>query len=350
MLALQSTVNCLPEKTNKKSVLKSFGNLEKTVSTKNKDTSDRSCFDLKEGFEIGKKYKIKDSISSGSYGKVYTAIEAETGNEYAVKQQKFLPKEGISGSVLREIVSLKNLTHPCLVQLIDVQFDAQSCFLVFEEADLSLYDYLFRSDNYLPALDLVASYVHQLLRGLAYMHGKGFIHADVKSQNLLIDLRGNLKICDFGLTRCSLDPTDQIKGDRDVATLYYRSPELLLGQNYYDTSLDIWSAGCVFWELLTQRHAFPGNSEQDMIAKICTSFGAPNYPGVEKLPSYRWMITPNLIAIQPRFRQRLANYRPTLDENAIQLLRDLLCLDPKQRAIASSALKNVWFEEFSFLK
>ncbi len=93
----------------------------------------------------------------------------------------------------------------------------------------------------------VRQYTYQLIKGIAYMHSLNIIHRDVKPENVLISKQGSVKICDLGFARTI--PSNRVMTDY-VATRWYRPPELLIGKNDYDTSIDIWSIGCVMAETI----------------------------------------------------------------------------------------------------
>lgn len=101
------------------------------------------------------------------------------------------------------------------------------------------------------------SYLFQLIRGLAFCHARRILHRDLKPQNLLIDKEGNLKLADFGLARAIGLPVRTYT--HEIVTLWYRAPEILLGQKHYSTSVDMWSVGCIFAEMATMTPLFPGN-------------------------------------------------------------------------------------------
>ena len=106
----------------------------------------------------------------------------------------------------------------------------------------------------------------QLLRGVHHLHDNWILHRDLKTSNLLLSHKGILKIGDFGLARdygSPLKPYTPI-----VVTLWYRSPELLLGEKLYSTAVDMWSVGCIFGELLLHKPLFQGKSEIDQLNKI----------------------------------------------------------------------------------
>ena len=88
----------------------------------------------------------------------------------------------------------------------------------------------------------VKLYTQQILKGIAYMHSINTIHRDVKPENVLIGKQGSVKICDLGFARTL--PSNRVMTDY-VATRWYRPPELLIGRDDYDRSIDIWSIGCV---------------------------------------------------------------------------------------------------------
>lgn len=93
-------------------------------------------------------------------------------------------------------------------------------------------------------------YTRQMLDGILYCHSNRVIHRDLKPQNILIDSEGNVKIADFGLARSFTVPLPSLT--HEVVTLWYRPPEILLGQKIYTPSIDIWSIGCIFGKLISR--------------------------------------------------------------------------------------------------
>lgn len=95
----------------------------------------------------------------------------------------------------------------------------------------------------------VKSYLSQMLKGIAYCHAHRVLHRDMKPQNLLVNSNGLLKIADFGLARAFGLPLRNYT--HEVVTLWYKAPEVLLGTKCYTTSVDIWSIGCIFAEMVS---------------------------------------------------------------------------------------------------
>ena len=111
--------------------------------------------------------------------------------------------------------------------------------------------------------ETVKSFTYQILQGTAYCHAHRVMHRDLKPQNLLIDTKGNIKLADFGLARAFGLPVKTYT--HEVVTLWYRAPEILLGQKQYSTPVDIWSIGCIFAEMAQRRALFAGDSEIDQV-------------------------------------------------------------------------------------
>ena len=145
---------------------------------------------------------------------------------------------------------------------------------------------------------LLQTFLRQILCGVAYCHSHRVLHRDLKPQNLLIDCRtSTIKLADFGLARACSVPIRtyshevyinecsgfnlfrqyfkiSIIGSLQVVTLHYRPPEILLGSRNYSTSVDVWSIGCIFAEMVNQKPLFPGMSEIDQLHKIFRFFYA----------------------------------------------------------------------------
>ena len=210
----------------------------------------------------------------------------------------------------------------------------------FEFCDQDLKKYF---DSYNGDLDpeIVKSFLFQLLKGLGFCHSRNVLHRDLKPQNLLINRNGELKLADFGLARTFGIPARCYSAE--VVTLWYRPPDVLFGAKLYSTSIDMWSAGCIFTELAnTGRLLFPGNDVDDQLKRIFRLLGTPTeeqWPAMTKLPDYKpYPMYPATTS--------LVNVVPKLNATGRDLLQNLLKCNPVQCISAEEALQHPYFSDF----
>ena len=213
-------------------------------------------------------------VGSGTYGKVYKAIHVYTSSPVALKKIRMEgERDGVGCpkllkystadcvqfpvTAIREIKLLQSLNHSNVVALQEVMVERNDCFMVFEYLSHDLTGLL----NH-PTFALTPAHkkhlAKQLFEGLNYLHNRGVLHRDIKAANILISNTGELKLADFGLARFYQKHQRQDYTNR-VITIWYRSPELLLGETQYGPSVDIWSAACVLVEIFTRHAIFPGD-------------------------------------------------------------------------------------------
>lgn len=106
----------------------------------------------------------------------------------------------------------------------------------------------------------------QLTSAVEYLHSNWIMHRDLKTSNLLMNNRGQMKVADFGMARYYGDPPPKLT--QLVVTLWYRAPELLLGAERYGPEVDLWSIGCIFGELLKKEPLLQGKNEVDQLSKV----------------------------------------------------------------------------------
>jgi len=288
------------------------------------------------------RFQKLNKIGEGTYGVVYKAKDKLTGDILALKKIRLEAEdEGIPSTAIREIALLKQLQHPNIVRLYDVVHTEKRLTLVFEFLDQDLKKYLdTHADKGIQAFT-IKSFLFQLLSGINYCHKNRVLHRDLKPQNLLINIQhGQLKLADFGLARDFGIPVRSLT--HEVVTLWYRSPDVLMGSKHYSTSVDMWSIGCIFAEMVTGRPLFPGTSEKDQLLKIFVLLGTPSlasWPGQAKLPQYKNDF--------PVYEARdLAKLFPTLNKTGLDILRKFLRFDPDTRISAQEALAHPYFAEF----
>ncbi len=183
----------------------------------------------------------------------------------------------------------------------------------------------------------IKSMMKMLLQGLAAVHNNGLMHRDLKPANLLFTASGVLKLGDFGLARAH---DRSCLYSHEVATRWYRAPELLFGARVYTEAVDIWATGCIFAELLLHSPFFPGELDIDQIARIFARLGTPTlrqWPGLGALPDFHKISFPALPA------QPLQSFLPDASPEAIALLEQMFAYDPARRISARAALLNDYF-------
>nr|XP_048307915.1 cyclin-dependent kinase 3 isoform X1 [Myodes glareolus] len=279
-----------------------------------------------------------EKIGEGTYGVVYKAKNKETGQIVALKKIRLdVETEGIPSTAIREISLLKELRHPNIVKLLDVVHREKKLYLVFEFLTQDLKKHMESAPTPELPLNVVKSYLSQLLQGLNFCHCHRVIHRDLKPQNLLINEFGAIKLADFGLARAFGVPMRTYT--HEVVTLWYRAPEILLGSKFYSTAVDLWSIGCIFAEMVTGKPLFPGDSEIDQLFQIFRILGTPSeatWPGVSQLPDYQ-------SSFPEWTRKALEEIVPSLGPEGKDLLLQLLQYDPSRRITAKTALAHPYF-------
>ncbi|CAL6078657.1 Kinase [Hexamita inflata] len=286
------------------------------------------------------RYERMQCLGEGTYGIVYKARDTETGQIVALKRIRLDQQdEGIPATAIREIAILKELKHPNIVDLVSVIHTEAKLTLVFEYVDLDLKKYMDKYGRLTPFQ--VKWFLGQLLQGLSYIHNRRVLHRDLKPQNLLVtdQEKPDLKIADFGLARGAGIPVRSYT--HEVVTLWYRCPAVLLGCRKYGASIDIWSVGCIFYEMATGKALFPAKNEKEELLKIFKTFGTPNdttWRDFRSLP--QWSDDFPVYPGTP-----IAELLPEMDEKGRDLFAKMMKLDPEQRISARDCLKHEYFDK-----
>ncbi|KAF5818197.1 putative protein-serine/threonine kinase CMGC-CDK-CRK7-CDK9 family [Helianthus annuus] len=284
-----------------------------------------------------------EKVGQGTYSSVFRARELETGRIVALKKVRFDNFEPESVRFMaREIVILRRLDHPNVMKLDGIITSRLSCsiYLVFEYMEhdisglLSCPDIKFTESQ-------IKCYMKQLLSGLEHCHLRGVMHRDIKGANLLVNNEGVMKIADFGLANfCNMSGEKKQPLTSRVVTLWYRPPELLLGSTDYEASVDLWSIGCVFAELLLGSPILQGRTEVEQLHKIFKLCGSPpdDYWKKSKLPHA------TLFKPQHAYESCLWETFKDLPKCDVELIETLLSVEPYKRGTASSALASEYFK------
>lgn len=220
-----------------------------------------------------------DILGDGTYGIVYSCNDKETGKNYAIKRNLVDHKTLFLSSIREVDLLVKLRKHPNIVTLEYISYKSpfdhdfepmnkeerkdqrdDNIHFIFGKASYNLYQYIYKIKNPID-FGLRKKYMIQILLAVEYMHNNSILHCDIKPHNILIcedeiDVLGNknvAKICDFGL---SIPYTHQGSQTPDVCTSWYRAPEIILGYPHYDYKSDVWSLGCVMFEIMANIQFF----------------------------------------------------------------------------------------------
>uniref|UniRef100_A0A6A7FRM6 Cyclin-dependent kinase 12 n=1 Tax=Hirondellea gigas TaxID=1518452 RepID=A0A6A7FRM6_9CRUS len=323
-------------------------NKRRTDRSQPDDAWNQRCVDV---------FDIIAQIGEGTYGHVYKARPKDvdgfvcTARDDMVALKKVRlenEKEGFPITAVREIKILKQLHHRNIVNLkeivtdkqdaMDFRHDKGSFYLVFEYLDHDLMGLL--ESGMVEFTELHnASIMRQLMEGLNYCHKKNFLHRDIKCSNILMNNKGQVKLGDFGLARL-FSSTNERPYTNKVITLWYRPPELLLGEERYGPAIDVWSCGCILGELFQKRPLFQASSEAmqlEVISRMCGTPTPAEWPDIVKLPGWATM--------KPKkaYRRKITDeFKDRMPSAALALLDHMLRLDPGRRITAADALTSLW--------
>ncbi|XP_018649754.1 putative extracellular signal-regulated kinase 1/2 [Schistosoma mansoni] len=313
---------------------------------------------------ILKNYTIERRIGKGAYGIVWKAVNKKTHKKLALKKIfDAFRNQTDAQRTFREISFLQQFSnHPNIIRLLNVikAENDKDIYLVFEYMETDLNNCI-KKGNILR--DVHKKFIfYQLLRAVKYIHSGNVIHRDLKPSNILLNSDCLVKLCDFGLTRSLTNTLENrttsmesfIDGDDDyenpvlteyVATRWYRAPEILLASNRYTKYVDIWSLGCILGEMLLGKALFPGTSTINQIERIISVMERPTIQDIECLHSdYGRSVLDK--ALQKPYRPLRTLFSNNIDEQALNLLENMIRLNPEKRFTVEQALNHSYVEDF----
>jgi len=311
--------------------------------------------------KLHEKYQSVDLLGSGTYGMVYKAVllkdgknPEETGDpdrEYVALKRTALDKglmsHGVPDTALREMAILRDINHPNVLDTLEFSCNLTRVYVVMELLDKDLKQYIRAKQNEKKTIPIepIQHVTFKMLQGVAYLHANRILHRDLKPHNILVskDLK-EVKLSDFGLARTAHCESKTLT--HEVITLWYRPPEILLGDCVYDNSVDIWSLGCIFGELLNEKPIFDGESELDTLLKIFNRLGSPTESEWPENAMQNWASFPTFKHKGPgAFKEFYKRFSSTNEAKlAEDLLLRMLQLLPSKRLTAAECLRHPWFD------
>ncbi|SMN20873.1 similar to Saccharomyces cerevisiae YPR161C SGV1 Cyclin (Bur2p)-dependent protein kinase that functions in transcriptional regulation [Maudiozyma saulgeensis] len=323
-----------------------------------------------------KHYQVEKKLGQGTFGSVYLGSHLETQRQVAMKRILVNEENDLFPiTAQREITILKKLNHKNIIKLIEMVFDSppdsQSGDGDVSKEPNSLNSTTKTNNKFFymilpymvsdlagilhnPRITLTMSEIKnimlQLLEGINYMHCTKYMHRDIKTANILIDHNGTVKLADFGLARLYYGSPPNLKYPGSagtgakytsvVVTRWYRAPELVLGEKYYTTAVDIWGVGCVFAEFFEKKPILQGTTDIDQGHVIFKLMGTPTEEEW-KLARYLPGAELTKTVYKSTLKERFGKY---LDENGLKFLAKLLSLDPYKRYTAAAAKQDDFFK------
>ena len=215
-------------------------------------------------------YQLCTLLGKGSYAKVYKAVKLDTGEDYAVKaidMEKIGVDETLRRNLSHEIAIMRGCCHENLCRLVEHFQGSKHIYLVLEYCAGGDLQKFIRKSGRLPEFHVVRTFMKQLSSGLNFLHSRQIIHRDIKSQNILLSEdspSARLKIADFGFAK-HLEVADMATSV--CGTPLYMAPEVF-ERRKYDAKADLWSIGCVLYEMLVGSTPFTGKSHAELFENV----------------------------------------------------------------------------------
>jgi len=271
---------------------------EKEVSSVDQQFLD----DLSDLRTVGR-YEIVGKLGQGSMGVVYVGRDPYINRLVSIKISR--PSRNVVGERAEkyrekffvEAQSAGKLLHPNIVAIYDAGMYKDFCYITMEYIDGPTLQKFCTRDNFLPT-SRVAEVIFSACKALDFAHKKGVIHRDIKPSNIMINKAGVVKITDFGIAQVR---SEEAPSEGIIGSPSYMSPEQVKEESIEDKS-DIFSLGCVLYELLTGEHAFSGDNFFSIMYKIVNEDPVPIKQIRPEVPEILWKITLKALAKEPSHR------------------------------------------------
>jgi len=336
------------------------------------EDGDDEDYDLGDFFNtlVNDRYTVEKKVGHGSFGRVYIGTDTKENRPVAIKvikkKQAFIDQANVEIRLLRELG--KSAQHrPFIVMMLDTFMYRDHRCIVFEKLSVNLYELLRMNRFRGLAMDILTPMTYNLLVGLDYIGAiryrypdgrissrPGIIHCDLKPENILLHSTRTpalVKIIDFG-SACFVPERVYTY----IQSRFYRAPEILLGTSY-GCAIDMWSLGCIIFELFTGRPLFPGEDEAEQVGRHVAVLGLPPFEMVcnsrkgsryfsidrdEKTVKYIKQHTIKQTSLEQELGSRFTRSRP--DHVAmLDLISQMLVYDPAQRITPAQALQHSLF-------
>lgn len=291
-------------------------------------------------------YEIDKKLGTGAYGIVYRVLRLSDGKQLALKKIFDAFRNSTDAQrTYREIMYLKCLTkHENIINLHDVHSSAnkRDIYVSFELMESDLHT-VSRSKSLTNSQKRVLMY--QIFKALKFIHSAELVHRDIKPSNILIDSECNVKLADFGLVRSISEREDNINRlmSENVATRWYRAPEIITGSRQYSKEVDLWATGCVMAELLTGKVLFRGKSPLNQLELMVGLIGKPTDLDIKEMKTTNYAEF-----LRSAFSEKTRNFDKLFcdcEPEAVDLLKDLLKFNPSERLTAQESLEHPYFKQ-----
>ena len=312
-----------------------------------KDNQKDTTEEILSSFKVRPRYIPEKIIGYGAYGIVVQARDTEKELPVAIKRLNKIEDIVDVKRNLREIKLMRILKHDSILDLkkiIHIQENPNELgeiYIITELMETDLHRILKSEQQLTP--DHAQYFLYYLLRALKFIHSANIVHRDIKPSNILVNADCTIKICDFGLSRQIDSGLEDLT--EYVVTRYYRAPEIMLSSHMYTKSVDIWSAGCTFAEILGRKVLFPGGNYIKQIDLIIKMLGTPSEEDMEFIANSHAKRFLQSLPFHPKMNLREA-IAPAASQEAFDLIGKMLEFNPKNRITVEEALRHPYLADF----